>query len=370
VLPTCRDAVLAGLVGGVVLALTWVHADRLDRPLPPIYYVLVAVGSLALAWRQRWPLAVLVVAVVAVVPGYALESLHGPAMGIVAVAVYTVSTRIRWPSAVALGAVLVLVWAGAEAVGGRLTRDEAVPDPLAWVVVFVAVGVAVGASRRLRALRAVRDEQQRRLDVERERLRIAQEVHDVVSHSLAMINVQAGVALHVADRRPEQSVLALREIRDASRIALADLRTTLAVLREPDESDPAVLPPSPVVGLHRLPELVRAGEAAGLDVALRCAPGTLSPLVDRTAFRIAQEAVTNVIRHATGARRLTIDLDRGDGVLTLRIGDDGGRSEPPEPRHGLRGMAERASAVGGTIAAGPNGEGFVVLAEIPVRSAQ
>jgi signal transduction histidine kinase len=233
---------------------------------------------------------------------------------------------------------------------------------------FVAVGVAVGATRRARAVKAAHDEEQRRLGIERERLRMAQEVHDVVSHSLAMINVQAGVAAHVADRRPEQAVAALREIREASRVALADLRTTLAVLRDPQASDLTTVAEMPTsAGLHRLAEVVRAGEAAGLDVAVSGEPGPLPAPVDRAAFRIVQEAVTNVIRHARGARRLTIDLDRRDGSLVLRVGDDGRGPSPGHPRHGVRGMVERAAALGGSARAGSHDGGFLVVAEIPTR---
>lgn len=368
-LPARRDLLLAGLVGSSALALTGVHADALGRPLAPVHAVLVGVGALALAGRRRWPVATLAVTVAAVLPGYALGAVSGPAMGVVAVAVYTVATRVRWPSAVGVGALLVAVWAGGEALGGRFDHATLAGDPLPWVALSVAVGVAVGATRRARAARAAHDEEQRRLGVERERLRMAREVHDVVSHSLALINVQAGVAVHVADRRPEQALAALRAIREASHVALDDLRGVVAALRDPHDGDPDDgEPTSPAgPGLHRLAEVVRAGEAAGLDVAVRGVPGALPPPVDRAAFRIVQEAVTNAVRHARDARRLTIELDRRDGLLVLRVGDDGRTRGPGPSRQGLRGMTERASALGGSAQAGPTGTGFLVVAELPLE---
>ncbi|HWM04759.1 MAG TPA: histidine kinase [Actinophytocola sp.] len=367
-LPARRDLALAALTAGVVLVVTRIHADALDRPLNGFGYLLLAVAALALAWRRLHPMTVLAVTLVLVLPGYALGPVRGPAMIVVAIAVYTVATRTRWPTATGLGVVLVGVWAGAEAVGGRLGRDAMSVDQLLWVALFVAVGVAVGATRRARAARTAHDVEQRRLGVERERLRMAREVHDVVSHSLAVINLQAGVAAHVAARRPEQAVAALREIRETSRAALTDLRATLAVLREPDGSElpepPGTIEPA---GLHRLAEVVRAGEAAGLQVTLRGEAGPLPEPVDVAAFRIVQEAVTNVIRHARDARHLTIDLCHRRGLLRLRVADDGRTPAAPDPRHGLRGMAERATALGGSAAAGPGGPGFLVEAEIPVR---
>jgi signal transduction histidine kinase len=363
--------VLALLVTGLVLALTRLHAQVLDRPLHPADYLLLAVAGLALAWRRRRPMAVLAVTVVTVLPGYALGPVQGPAMVVVAIAVYTVATRIRWPAAIGLGVVLVVVWAGAEAVGGRLGRDATSVDPLPWVVLFVAVGVAVGATRRARAAKAAWAEEQRRLGIERDRLRMAQDVHDVVSHSLAVINLQAGVAAHVASRRPEQAVEALREIRETSRVALADLRATLTLLRDPEGTGAAAVPAAvATAGLHRIAEVVRAGEAAGLEVTVHEEAGRLPGLVDAAAFRIVQEAVTNVVRHARDARHLTIDLRRRDGLLRLRVGDDGRGSAAADPRHGLRGMVERAVALGGVAHAGPCEGGFLVEAEIPVRSAQ
>lgn len=369
-LPAARDLLLAVLIGAAALAVTRLHADAVGRPLPPAGYVLLGAGGLALAWRRRRPVPVLVVTVVTVLPGYALGAVQGPAMAIVAVAVYTVATRVRWPAAVGLGVVLIGVWAGADALGDRLGRDPMAVDPLPWVALFVAVGVAVGATRRARAARAAWLAEQRRVDAERERLRMAREVHDVVSHSLAVINLQAGVALHVADRRPEQALAALREIRETSRVALVDLRATLALLRGAAGTEPAASPEvAPTAGMHRLAEVVRAGEAAGLEVTVHGEAGPLPGPVDVAAFRIVQEAVTNVIRHARDARHLTIDLGRRDGRLTLRIGNDGRAPASADPRHGLRGMVERAAALGGSARAGPSAAGFAVEAEIPVRSA-
>jgi signal transduction histidine kinase len=355
--------VLVVVVGGVVLALTRLHAEVVARPVHPAGYVLVALAGLVLAWRRRWPTPVLIATTALVVPGYTLGAVTGPAMALVAVAAYTVATRNRWPEIVGCGVAVAVAWASAVLTGAGSGRDTV--DPFPWVALAVAVGVAVGATRRAAAARAAWVGERSRLRMEQERVRMAQEVHDVVSHSLAVINLQAGVAAHVADRRPEQAAVALREIREASRVALTDLRDTLAVLRGPGGVDAAE--GTGGAGLHRVDELVRAAEAAGLAVTVRGDAGALPRPVDAAAFRIVQEAVTNVIRHARGARHVTIELARRDGALQVRVGDDGRAPVRARPRHGVRGIVERSVALGGTACAAPAEQGFLVRAEIPVR---
>ncbi|WP_367133763.1 sensor histidine kinase [Saccharothrix sp. HUAS TT1] len=219
-----------------------------------------------------------------------------------------------------------------------------------WGPLIAAPAIAVLSLRRTRIA------EQRSRQVEEERLRIAREVHDVVAHSLAMINVQAGVAAHVADRRPEEAVKALRAIKRASGHALDDLRATLGVLRTGEGATPAP-------GLARLDELVRPVPTARVVGT----PGALPAPVDAAAYRVVQEALTNAVRYAPDASEIVISFERADDALVLTVTDDGGGAEhqPQGAGAGLRGMAERLEALGGTLEAGPSAHGFTVRAVLP-----
>jgi signal transduction histidine kinase len=219
-----------------------------------------------------------------------------------------------------------------------------------WGPLIAAPAIAVLSLRRTRVL------EQRSRQVEEERLRIAREVHDVVAHSLAMINVQAGVAAHVADRRPEEAVKALKAIKEASGHALDDLRATLGVLRTGGGT-------TPVAGLDRLDELVRPVPVARVVGT----PGTLPAPVDAAAYRVVQEALTNAMRYASDASEIVISFEHTDDALVLTVTDDGtGADQPPQGAgSGLRGMRERVEALGGTLAAGPSTRGFTVRAVLP-----
>lgn len=218
--------------------------------------------------------------------------------------------------------------------------------PLVIVPAFAVVSLG-----RARAV------ERRRFHSEQERLRIAREVHDVVAHSLAMINVQAGVAAHVADRKPEEAVKALLAIKEASRAALVDLRATLGVLRSGEGTAPA---PS----LKRLDELLTP---VGKPVEVKGEPGDLPAPVDVAAYRIVQESVTNALRYAPDATAITIEFTRTAGQLEIVISDDGRSSMPSTGAGtGLTGMRERAEALGGRLEAGRKPGGFEVRAVLPV----
>jgi signal transduction histidine kinase len=273
-----------------------------------------------------------------------------------ALALYTVAKRVGPLRASIAGLVLILGVVGAQlATGGDATDFR--------YVFFVPAVVAVGvAARYVRANRRsqyeVFEERARRI-AEEERLRIAREVHDVVAHSLAMINVQAGVGAHVADRRPEEAKQALLAIKEASRAALVDLRATLGVLRSGEDRAPA---PS----LARIDELLTAARGAGLEVEVSGDAGDLPAPVDSTAYRIVQEALTNTVRHAVGARTVSVRFSRDEESLTVEVLDDGS-PVTAEPGNGVRGMRERALALGGTLLAQSRDEGgFVVRAELPL----
>ena len=237
---------------------------------------------------------------------------------------------------------------------------------LALCLLAVAVGDTV-RSRREAVARLVgqRDEEaQRRLG--EERLRIAREVHDVVAHAMVAINVQAGVAAHRLDRDPEQARSALRAIKDTSGEALRDLRATLGVLRGEELEAPV----RPAAGLGDLDELAAALRASGVDVQLDVGDVAALPgAVNAAGYRIVQEALTNVLRHAS-ASRVRVSVVREDGAVRLEVLDDGvgpgAANGDGGSGNGLRGMRERATALDGTLESGPGeGGGWRVAATLP-----
>jgi signal transduction histidine kinase len=230
---------------------------------------------------------------------------------------------------------------------------------------------------RLARARAAEARAARQLDARRrvseERLRMARDLHDVIGHDISLISVQAGVGLDLWDSQPEQARAALAAIRTVAHDALGELRAMLAALREADEDAP--LAPAP--GLSRLPELITLTRAAGLSVRNEVAgePGPLPAAVDVAAYRIIQDSLTNVARHA-GQASATVRLSYEPGGLGIEVSDDGGPAGPgaaPSPRtgsgiagSGIAGMRERAAAVGGRLDAGPRPEGgFAVTARLP-----
>jgi signal transduction histidine kinase len=241
---------------------------------------------------------------------------------------------------------------------------------LALCLLAIAVGDVVRSRREAvdRLVAQREEEAQRRLG--EERLRIAREVHDVVAHAMVAINVQAGVAAHRLDRDPEQARTALRAIKDTSGEALADLRATLGVLRGGEDA-----PVLPAAGLGDLDDLAAGLRGAGVDVDL--AVGDVAGLpaaVHAAGYRIVQEALTNVLRHA-GARHVRVRVGRDGEAVRLEVRDDGAGA--PADRNGngdgagsgVRGMRERASALRGTLEAGPaDGGGWRVLATLPAET--
>jgi signal transduction histidine kinase len=230
------------------------------------------------------------------------------------------------------------------------------------VVLVVAEAVRIRRSQLAEAARSREEATLRRAS--EERLRIARELHDVLAHSISVINVQASTALHLIDARPEQARDALSAIKQASKEALTEVRSVLGVLREAGEEAPR----SPAVGLGRLDDLVASTSAAGVNVSSRTVgtPRRVPDGVDAAAFRIVQEALTNVTRHA-GDATATITLAYGAAELTIFVDDDGRATGPGfASGNGLRGMRERAESLGGRLEAGPKPSGgFRVLARLP-----
>jgi signal transduction histidine kinase len=294
-----------------------------------------------------------------------LGHFYGPILFSLAVAIYTVAAhRPLSVSAYATGtAAFVLVACGLAGTGFGV---DLVAPVVAWAVAPLAVGVTVRVSRE-QMLQARRDEARRQADAER--LRVAQEVHDVVGHGLAAIAMQADIALHLLSRQPSAATpatAALEAISRTSRESLDELRATLGAVRRGDDVDDR----SPAPGLARLPDLVDRTRAVGVPVSVDV-DGPLTELptaVDLAAYRIVQESLTNVLRHAgsaTAAVRVAVAPD----AVTVEVSDTG-RAAPASDGggHGIAGMRERVAALGGSLTAGPRPEGgFAVTATLPVR---
>jgi signal transduction histidine kinase len=339
------------------------------RPLDPLAWVLMGVAASVLLGRRRWPLGVLALTVGTSVVYLGLEYPYGPILLAMSVAMYSVAVRLPvGPSLVACGMTMLAV----------VVPDLLVVDPplLTEAALLLAVlsglllpAWAIGTVVRLgqeAERRAHQEEARRRAD--EERLRIAREVHDVVGHSLAVINLRAGVALHVVGRRPEEAEVALDAIKRSSKEALEELRRTLAVFRQPGNTDG---PWRPTPGLGQLDTLVAAIAEGGLpvQVAVTGQRADLPAAVDLAAYRIVQESLTNVARHA-GPTTATVKVGYEPDAVVLEIADTGSGRPSGAARsagHGIAGMRERAAAVGGTLQAGPDGDGgFLVRARLPL----
>ncbi|MET9132247.1 sensor histidine kinase [Streptomyces antibioticus] len=349
------------------------HAQEGERAaLDPFARVLLLVACALLLWRRRHPVAVVfgtaVTAAVYLGAGYP----YGPAFLTVAMACFAAVVaghrRAAWTALGILCAVHLLVahwlyrWLPPAGDAPASFAQEIVVT--GWVVAIVAVAELARARREQWARDRAERAQAARRRADEERLRIARELHDVLAHSLSVINVQAGVGLALLDSDPDQARTALTTIKSASKEALGEVRQVLDNLRAPGAA-----PRAPAPGLDRLPELVEQAARAGLTVEVRGEPPRLSPGTDLAAFRIVQEALTNVVRHS-GSRHARVHLERSGAAVRLRIDDDGPATgaDAGGSGNGLAGMRERAAALGGTIEAGPRPDGgFRVLAELPAE---
>ena len=375
--------VAAALVVGMVVVDS--AADPEARSFDALAVVLVLVAGGVLTLLRRAPMVALAVTTVAVAL-YSLRDYSGGPVYLAWIgAIFAVSlargpTRAWRPVAASAAVVLVAAFAlGGHVAGQRLVEDHDSTGVLAVLLASWAGGaLLLGGSvrgrqteraaleERARHLAETRDEEARR-HVTEERLRIARDLHDSVAHSMASISVQAGVGAHVLDERPEDARTALLAIKDASREALAELRATLGMLRSDDHA-----PREPTAGLDRLPALVESSLAAGLEVDVVTERDTrpLPPAVDTAAFRIVQESLTNVIRHA-GPTRATVTIRHGDDDVEIEVTDDGrgtGEGEgESDGGHGLAGMRERVALLGGELSAGNRRSGgFRVQVRFPL----
>jgi signal transduction histidine kinase len=379
VLPVCAALLTLALVAG---------RHPAERG-PQLLLAGVACGPIALL--RRWPLTVLAVATVAnvlVMATGVASFLSGILLGF---ASYFVASRLPRRVSIAAVAASAAALSGALVYAAFAVRNAApahgaveglLPLAAAWFV-----GDSVAARRRYLAGLAEQAERERAAKAERarqqvreERVRIARELHDVVAHTLAVITVQAGVGRRLAAKRPEEASSALGSIETIGRTAQEELRVVLGLLRD-EQNGAAALAPAP--GLADVKELVETVRASGTPVDLEMS-GTdrrLSPALELSIYRVVQEALTNVVKHAPGARA-AVGLAVSASQVRLNVTDDGGPaghpagedSRPAGPAHepglGIVGMRERIGAFGGWLVAEPlTDRGFRVIAEVPIEGA-
>jgi signal transduction histidine kinase len=393
-LPHTRHLALVDVIAAGLTAMAWTTLVAASGPITPtgsgwtaVRYLAAVAGCAAIVFRWRFPVAALGVACGAAALFNALAGHFGDRDGSalacipVALTVYAVvSVSARRAVPVIVGAAVAVVEAGAAMAAGGPDGAAVLSAPALAVVGWLAAenvrarrayeqGLAERAAERAR-------EQARHASAE-ERVRIARELHDIVAHAMSIIAVRSGVARMVLDVRPGEARDALEIIEGTSRQALREMRVLVGVLRDAD-ADNTHGDRSPAPGLASLPRLIADIGQAGVPVAVRVEgqARTLSPGVDLSAYRIIQEALTNVVRHAAPATAELI-LRYCPDEVAIEVTDNG-RTQPEnsspastgeEPGHGIAGMRERAAVYGGRLVAEPTASGFRVLARIPTERA-
>jgi len=370
--------------GAVIVALAfhifgnWTAAGAVAKPADLLAYALLLLGPLALVARHKAPIVVLAVAGAASIGFGLLTEPHWSYAVAPVVALFTAAKRGLRRAAVVTAAAgylayVLVLWVFAAPLGVPVAARADLR-----VAVLLGVGLALtamlgGAAKvraehyaemvKVRAERARAHEEQERRQASEERLRIARELHDVLGHHLSLINVQAGVGLHLMDNRPEQAREALTAIKTASAEALREVRAVLGVLRPEEEAAPR----QPALGLDRLADLTAD---AGLEVTTTITGErrSLPAEVDRAAYRIVQEALTNVRRHAAPGSAAEVGIEYAPGELRLAVRNDGAADPTPDEDRGsgITGMRARAESLGGSLTAGPVPDGgFEVAAILP-----
>jgi signal transduction histidine kinase len=385
--PGWPGAVLVAALFHVLGARSLAAEGGVFRPMDLLSYAILLIGPLALFWRGRCPVLVTAVASAASIAFATFAQPRWMYAVAPAIALFTVARAGRRRDAIlaaagAYSAYVLITWVFAAYLG---VPDGARAD--LRVALLLAGGLALvivlgGAAKiraehmaemmKARAERARARAEQERRQASEERLRIARELHDVLGHHLSLINVQAGVGLHLMDNHPEQAREALTAIKTASAEALREVRAVLSVLRPEEEAAPR----HPALGLDRLAELTAD---AGLPVTVSTAgqPRPLPAEVDRAAYRIVQEALTNVRRHAAPGAAAQVAVEYTAEAVRLSVRNDG----QPGKRHqilaepdrasgsGIAGMRARAETLGGTLEAAPTPDGgFLVTAVLPMAA--
>ncbi|GGP83699.1 sensor histidine kinase [Streptomyces sindenensis] len=368
-----RAYLLDGALAAVIAAAVAAAALAASAP-GPLDLLLIVTGSLALAGHRRAPRAVLALTALCLF-GYVVHAEPGSwAAFPVVVAVHAAARGGHRAYGIAAGAAFLAGYLGVLLASGP-GAGETVERALLLLGWFLCAGVTGLIDKNWQAY--LHQTEQRALDAERtreetalrrageERLRIARELHDSLTHSISIVKLQAGVAVHLARKRGIAVDPALLAIQEAGGEAMRELRATLEVLRTDGPQEPP-----PGTGLARIGELTERARAAGITLSVHIDGGerTLPADVDRTAYRIVQEALTNVARHA-GRARTTVRLGYTDHALTVAVVDEGPcpPGAPITPGTGLTGMRERVAALGGTLTAAPRPDGgFAVRAELPL----
>ncbi|HWO65528.1 MAG TPA: sensor histidine kinase [Umezawaea sp.] len=362
--PVLVDVLLAVVLTGLTLA-TLIGVSGGSAPWPA--YPLAALTAAPLVLRQRAPVVVMAVIAAALAAYSLLDYGDYPNAGVgVLIGMFTVAT-LRPRRVAAIMFLVVMAVLAAACVASRTGVEWA---SVAQSTLQVVGAWVLGESTRRWGERTRRLAEQTTKAVARERVRIARELHDVVAHHMAVISLQAGVAQYVIDTDVATARDAITTVGDTSRESLAEMRRLLDVLRL---EDPSELAPQP--GLAALDELVDRTRGAGLpvDVVVTGRERALPPGPDLCAYRVAQESLTNALKHA-GPATARIDLDYGERTLTLKVTDDGTADRPRRESptsHGIRGMRERAELYGGVLTAGPAEDGgFAVVVRLPLNEAR
>ena len=369
--------VIISFVVQVPVAIGLIHVYSLTPTQSLITLGIALLGPLALIVARRFPGPVVAVTAVGASLDLFFNDHSGPPY--VALAFGIISAIVRdariwaWVS-------IAVAWVTTLSVAIALGNDRLTAPRIAATTLGILIVVGIGEGMRTRRERGAEFRrimgERRQSEVQAERVRIARELHDVLAHSLSQINVQASVGLHLMDRQPDKAAEALASIKETSKTALDEVRSVLGVLRAEGGADPND-PLVPEPDLSRLPGLAASVTAQGVEVRLddRLTMSEIPKPVQLALYRIVQESLTNVARHADGATHATVTIDRSDAAYRLEVRDDG-RGSVPVPAsetggRGLLGMRERAELLGGHLSAGPaEGGGFSVVAELPVRVSQ
>ncbi len=358
--------VIVSLLLQVPAAAFW--AVRSPSELGWLSVLLALLGPLALLFRRRYPGPVVAFVAAAACADFFLANQNGgpPFVALAFAIILSIRGGARLWAWIAVGT----AWVGTVTVGILLGLNW---QPARIAITTLGILITFGIGEAMRTRRENYEEfrrivaQRKQSEVQAERVRIARELHDVLAHSLSQINVQAGVGLHLMDKQPEKAAEALASIKETSKTALDEVRSVLGVLRAEGGQDPtAPLVPEP--DLSRLPGLVASVTSQGVDVTLSSDVADAPKAVQLAVYRIVQESLTNVVRHAK-ATRATVSVSADAHEYTVVVDDDGrGLSDEATGGRGLLGMRERAELLGGTLTTGtsPLG-GLQVTARIPVK---
>ncbi len=376
-----KDLALPVVVGVIQiaggLAATWHHHQSNPVDVGAPHLALLLVGPVALVARRRHPVAVLWITLAPTLASSATQTTWPAYLSLIVAFLFADTNGHRRASwAVIVVGYVSANWLAPLAYGHAAASLDGVLLLAAWLAVVVVVGEIL----RLRQENALKAQAARHLDDRRraseERLRIARDLHDVIGHNISLINVQAAVGLDLMDTQPDQARASLAAIKTVSKEALEELRIMLVALRQAGDDAPR----APAPGLDRVPELVDLTQAAGLTVNTEVVglPRPVPTSVDVAAYRIVQESLTNVARHA-GPATATVRLSYQPECLVVEVLDNGrapaghGKPAPDGPTpapgsgSGIAGMRERVTTVGGQLEAGPRpGGGFAVKASLPL----